>query len=348
MLGRIGSWWGRASTARRIVTVVAVLVVVAVVAVGAVVVVLLRPAASIDDYARYERNDTDALADDQVSITFFGVSTLLFDDGDTQLLVDAFFTRPTKSEYLSTMQSDTTAVQRFITDFRMDRVQGVVVAHSHVDHAIDVASVALDTGATVWGTESTLNIARGGGVDEAQLQLATDGTVAEVGDFSVRFVETPHSVVPGTEEPATPPTIGEPLEQPATNEQFAEGGNFSFVITHGTHVYVVVPSANHRTGALAGVDADVLLLGTALLGMQDVGFRTTYLDETIGATTPEVVVPLHWDDFLRPWVPGEARFNPRLIDAEPTAGFDAVIDRTRSAGARFVVLQAGSRLVVPG
>jgi L-ascorbate metabolism protein UlaG (beta-lactamase superfamily) len=321
-----------------------------VLAVGIVslVVYLLRPAASIDDYAEYFVDDSSSLEDGDVAVTFFGVSTLLFDDGDSQLLIDAFFTRPSKKEFLSEMEEDPEAVAGFVEDYDLDRVSAVFVAHSHVDHAIDVPSLAALTGATIYGSESTLNIGRGGDVDESQLQLVAQDDVIEVGDFSVRVLETPHSDYIGVETPESPPTIGEPLEQPATNAEFAEGGNFTFVITHGDRTIVVVPSAKSRPEMLAGVDADVEFVSTALLGMQDDAYQQAYLDETIGATRPEIVVPLHWDDFISPWSRGAARFNPRIIDKEPAEGFDLVIDRAREVGASFQVLQAGSRLVIRG
>ena len=37
------------------------------------------------------------------------------------------------------------------------------IAHSHHDHALDVAYIAKRTGARVYGSDSTLNLARGEG-----------------------------------------------------------------------------------------------------------------------------------------------------------------------------------------
>lgn len=308
---------------------------------------LLSPADSIDDYAKYYRNDTAPIQDGDVAITFFGVSTLLFDDGETQILVDSFFTRPPVLDVLSKMQSNEDEVARFIKDYNLDRVRAAFIAHSHYDHALDVPAVAKMTGATIYGTESTMNIGRGGGVAESQLALAKSGDSVQIGDFAVRIEESPHSIHPGVPAPDYPPTIDKPLVQPASNAEFACGGNFNFIITHGDKTYVVVASANYRDGSLAGTGADVLFLGTATLGLRDEAFQQKYLDETIGLTTPEIVIPLHWDDFVKPWVKDGARFNPRIIDAEPAKGIAAVIERTNQLGANFNILQAGSRLVVP-
>ena len=53
-----------------------------------------RPSGNINNYKNYFINDTGQLKENQVKVTFFGVSTLLFDDGETQILLDGFFSRP--------------------------------------------------------------------------------------------------------------------------------------------------------------------------------------------------------------------------------------------------------------
>lgn len=311
---------------------------------GAYLYRLLTPSADVADYSAYLRDEPGEPVAGDVAITFFGVSTLLFDDGETQLLVDAFFSRPSKSELLTTMQSDPATVAAALEDFDLERLEAVFVAHSHIDHALDVAEVARRSSATTYGTPSTVNIGLGGGVDPSRLAIVEDGDSVQVGAFTVRIVSSPHSPPAVGEAPAEPETIDQPLEPPASSAEFAEGGNFSFVITRGGQTFVVVASANYRTGFLAGIDADVLFLGTARLGVADESFQERYLAETIGETSPEIVVPLHWDDFPVPWQRGQARFNPRLIDPNPDDGFDLVVAAAEGVGAEFVLLQAGSRL----
>jgi L-ascorbate metabolism protein UlaG (beta-lactamase superfamily) len=307
---------------------------------------LVSPSSDVADYSIHLRDDLREPGEGEVAVTFFGVSTLLFDDGETQLLVDAFFSRPSKIELLTTMTSDGVAVESALSDYGIDRLEAVFVAHSHFDHALDVAEVARRTSAMVYGTSSTVNIGLGGGADPSRLVAVDSGDVLQVGAFTVRVVESPHSPPPGGEAPSDPETIDRPLEQPASNADFAEGGNFSFVVSHGDRTFVAVASANYRPGFLAGTDADVLFLGTARLGVADEVFQDRYLAETVEQTSPEMVVPLHWDDFTIPWQHGKARFNPRLIDPNPAGGFERVVAEAERIGAEFVLLQAGSRLIV--
>ena len=72
----------------------------AVITIAAVVTV----AAAAIAWLLYDRPDLEAIdwpqtivaepRADTVTVTWFGVTTLLFDDGDTQLLIDGFFSRP--------------------------------------------------------------------------------------------------------------------------------------------------------------------------------------------------------------------------------------------------------------
>lgn len=54
-----------------------------------------RPSAEVDKYRSYYLEQKDAEPKDgAVKVTFLGTTTLLFDDGETQLMIDGFFTRP--------------------------------------------------------------------------------------------------------------------------------------------------------------------------------------------------------------------------------------------------------------
>ncbi|MEO1067945.1 MAG: MBL fold metallo-hydrolase [Cyanobacteria bacterium J06638_6] len=339
--------WKRSGCWARMGLIALSLLVVSLIVVGSWVGQLLTPNARVTDYSDYWVNASTPLTPGQVSVTFFGVSTLLLDDGETQLLVDAFFTRPAVGRYLfGGISSDRQLVEQFVSDYAMDRLKAVFVTHSHVDHAIDVGTIGALTGATIVGTQSTLNIARGAALPETQLLLPELGNAIEVGDFTVQVIESAHSVPPGGTAPEQPEQIVQPLQQPTTNAAFAEGGTIDLVITHGDRTMVIKGSANYIEEALDGIDADVLFLGVTMLGGQARSFQTEFLAETIGATTPEIVVPLHWDDFFKPWELDRARFNPRVIDPHPAEGIDLVLEHTQANDITFALLQAGSRIVI--
>jgi hypothetical protein len=100
--------------------------------IGAIfIIVRLSPSGEIKDYAAYYIDDKDSPIGHQVKVSFFGVSTLLFDDGETQILIDGFFSRPSMRRVLFTkMASDTARIDYMIKKYGMDHIKGIFVTHS--------------------------------------------------------------------------------------------------------------------------------------------------------------------------------------------------------------------------
>lgn len=96
------------------------------------------------------------------------------------------------------IRTDPEVVDAWLARDEVGPIAAIFPAHSHHDHAIDVAYIANRTGARVFGSESTLNIARGGGVPEGQLERFRLFKPVEVGAFSV-------TVLPGRHEENPPP-----------------------------------------------------------------------------------------------------------------------------------------------
>jgi L-ascorbate metabolism protein UlaG (beta-lactamase superfamily) len=242
-------------------------------------------------------------------VTFFGVGTLLFDDGETQLLTDGFFTRPGRLTVLfGKIGSDQEIVKRALARAQVTRLAAVVVAHSHYDHALDASEVAKQTGALIIGSESTANIARGAGLPEAAMRVVHGGETFQFGRFSVeliRSLHSPHAHFPGE--------IGSPLQQPARSSAYREGETFSILIRHGEESWLVHASAGFIDGALAGRHADVVFLGIATLGKQDAAYQEHYWREVVSEVGARRVVPVHWDDFTQS-LDGPLTPLPRGID----------------------------------
>ena len=110
----------------------------------------------------------DDAPDDAVTATWLGVTTLLFDDGETQILVDGFISRPTLFDSLMgrPVSCDAPMINYAINEYGIHRLAAIIPAHSHYDHAMDVGAIANRSSASILGSESTANIARGYGVPE--------------------------------------------------------------------------------------------------------------------------------------------------------------------------------------
>lgn len=250
-------------------------------------------------------------------VKFFGVSTLLFDDGKQQVLVDGFFSRPSLAiTFLKKIDSDASKVDQIIQSHNLKRTQAILVTHSHYDHALDVPFLAHQLSqAKIVGSNSTLNIARGANIPETQLQRVQAWQPMKFGAFTVTAIPSQH----------TPPTVvnndlGEeittPLTLPTRFPSFKEGGSFDYLIQHGEHVSLVKASTGAIPKQFQHLKVDTLFLGIAQLSKQSEQFQQNYLKETLATLQPKTVIPIHWDNFFTPIEP-ELEFLPHFADNTP-------------------------------
>ena len=298
----------------------------------------------MDAYKAYYHDDTGKPANGSVKVTFLGTSTLLIDDGETQLLTDGFLSRLSLIQTLtSKLLTDEKVVDDLLTRFQMNRVKGIFVTHSHYDHAFDVAYVTRWTNAKLYGSESTLNIGRGGGLKEEQLSLFEPGKEIQFGRFSVIVLNSKHSPMTSFNDDLGK-VIDKPLNQPAKLKEYVEGGSFDFLIKHNGHIIFIKPNLNYIEGSLDSLRADVLFLGIGTLSKQSDDFKAKYYEETVRNLKPKLVLPLHWDNFLLPFSE-ELQMLPNFAD-DTSASFQSIIQKTKTDNMEFKILQGGKSIVL--
>ena len=233
-----------------------------------------------------------------MKVTFFGTTTLLFDDGKDQILFDCHFTRPSLLKYIGGSEpTDTKLADELLKKHHIDRLKAIFVSHSHHDHVMDVPYVANKTGAAVYGTSSAMNVCRGGDVDETKLIEFKENETYEVGDYKITVLKSLHSK-PTILNNDLGETIDEPLRQPARLRSYKEGGSYDFFVETKDKKYMIRPSFNYIKGQLDGYEADVLFLGVAGLAKADAETERIFFEETAAKVKPKVIIPLHWDNFF--------------------------------------------------
>ena len=251
---------------------------------------------------------------DGVTVTWLGVTTLLFDDGDSQILIDGFFSRPNIFDVIlrRPIVSDAARINDALDEVRMRRLAAIVPLHSHYNHAMDVGAIANLSSASVVGTESTANIARGAGVPDDQIILVTNGDALEFGKFTVSFITSRHVPNGIGDSHLLAGFMAEPLKQPADISAWREGGSWSVVISHPRVSTLVQGSAGDIEDALAETQADVVMLGVAGLTSQGRRYTSNYWKQTVEKTGAKRVYVIHHDDFTQPF--GHIELPPTSID----------------------------------
>ena len=254
------------------------------------------------------------VVESDVTVTWFGVSTLLFDDGETQLLIDGFVTRPSAFEALTMrpIESDYATVNWFMNEFRVRRLAAIIPVHSHFDHAMDAGAIANRSSASILGSTSTANIARGAGVPEDQIVVVEHGIEYPFGNFTVRFLESNHAPVGWRGAAPLPGNNDEPLAMPAPVSAWREGGSYSIVISHPAGTTLVQGSGGIKQGSLDGVEVDTVILGVGLVEGLGREYVEDYWQATVTATGATTVIPVHFDDYTKPF--GTIELLPRFLD----------------------------------
>jgi L-ascorbate metabolism protein UlaG (beta-lactamase superfamily) len=264
---------------------------------------------------------------EQVTATWLGTTTILFDDGETQVLIDGAFTRvgPIETLLLRPVRSDAATINYAMSTYGMSRVAAIVPVHSHHDHAIDVGHVANRSNAVVLGSESTAMIARGADVPVDQYQVLASGETRQFGDFTIKLIANVHAPIGPDDAEIFPGVIEAPLRQPARISAYRTGVAWSVLLSHPRGTTLVQGSAGFREGLLRDEKADVVMASIAGLSGLGEPYTRKFWAETIAATGAPRVIAIHHDDFTAPF--GEVRLLPDMFDKVlvTAAWIDAII-----------------------
>jgi L-ascorbate metabolism protein UlaG (beta-lactamase superfamily) len=304
---------------------------------------------SLADWSEHVLPAATGAQDGAVTVRYYGVSTLVFSDGDETVIVDGFLTRPgglLRVMLGADVEPDEAKIARVLREDGIERAAAVACVHSHYDHSMDAPVVAARTGAVLLGSRSTANVGRGWGLPDDRIVTVKDGDSHSFGKFDVTFVRSQHVPLPFGQS-----TIGaeilSPLVPPTGAMTYLEGGSYSILIEHPSGAALVHGSAGWKDGALQAYEADTVFLGIAGLSGQDEDYRQTYLDEVVGLSGAGRVIPIHFDDFtLELREPGgEQPAMPMLADDIP-ATLDFVYADASARGLDFALLPHRDEVVI--
>ena len=166
----------------------------------------------------------------------------------------------------------------------------VFLTHSHWDHLIDVPLVVAQTGARVYGSETTLNICRARGVPENKLTLIGHGMRLNVAkSVSVQVIRSKHK------EPVAYP--GFYTQVPTVlnaRSHYLCGDVFAFLFDIDGLRLLNIGSSNLDAAAIKGTACDLFFCGVSNY-FDSPGFPQLVYDNIAFKT----FVPTHHDDFVR-------------------------------------------------
>lgn len=202
-------------------------------------------------------------------VTFFGVSTLLIEAGEDQLLVDGFFTRPRfLKSVLSRLAPDQGMIAKRLDRNGVMRLHAILTAHAHHDHALDTAMVAKianermslrgDPAVTIVGTASTVNLMRASKLSLSAV-IPPSGVAQDFGPFQVTAYVAPHGPALPFVERLLSGTISPDANLPLSLAAHKDTSSLSYFIEYGDTRIFISPSAGAPNEQLRC--SDVVFLG---------------------------------------------------------------------------------------
>ncbi len=260
----------------------------------------IRPRPSQLDALEFKGKTTSATG---LTVQFLGNTNILLDDGETRILTDGFFSRPPAyTVVFGEVSPNTSRIKDCLNRAGIKDLDAVIPVHSHFDHAMDAPVVAQLTGATLMGSSSTLNIGRGLKLPEDQMVQAPLNKFISIGKFEIMFIASEHWEYPDPDQQKRllHQGISTPLVPPASIYDYKEGISYTLLIKHEGVNIAIQGSAGYKENVIPDFDADIQFLAIAGIELMDETYNRKYQKYVIDAVNPEVIVPIHWDDFTVP------------------------------------------------
>jgi len=250
-----------------------------------------------------ERDDADALRELEqrplvlspgLELEWLGVSGYRLTYEGHTLFIDPYVSRVTLGDVLRRRRAmpDETLLDRYIG--RPDGVVGVLVGHTHFDHAVDAPAIARRCRCPAYGSASLAQLMRLHGLS-GQAVAVEPYRRYELGPFTVSFTPSLHSkLILGLAVPFAGELTCEHVD--ALSPSAYRCGD-----TYGIHVEVAGTSFYHQ-GSANLLDDAIRLRGVDyfLAGVAGRGFTQDYWQRILTRLEPRTVIPTHYDDFFRP------------------------------------------------
>ena len=250
-----------------------------------------------------QRADSQALSELQaqplqlpagLEVEWLGVSGYRFTYEDRTLFVDPYLSRVPFRDLLLRRPTlpDPAALDRFVK--APDETVGVLVGHTHFDHAVDAPAIAKRFGCKAYGSESLLNLMALYGLAERTVVVEPYRTYG-LGPFEVSFTPSVHSkLLLGLAVPYDGELTCEHLDALSPGA-YRCGQVWGISIAVAGICFYHQGSANLVDGAFREREVDVFLAGVA-----GRGFTSDYWQRVLSLLEPRTVVPTHYDNFFRP------------------------------------------------
>ncbi|MCM0606554.1 MAG: MBL fold metallo-hydrolase [Xanthomonadaceae bacterium] len=260
-------------------------------------------------------------AKDSLSAKWLGVAGVAITDGKDTLIFDPVPTKPSLSHWLfgTELKSDVVRVSTMLRKAEIERVSGVFMSHTHFDHAVDGAEVALMMRAPIYGGVSVKRITEAYSPAPKYIELTPEKPV-QIGKFKITPIRRGHAPIaslfhflPGEIAPGFDFKF----------YQYREGETWNYFIEHllGNILFDQGGRFHPANKKYSG------RVDTYFAGIANRRSVEDWVDNSILVVKAKRVVPIHFDVFFlksewleKQWLPGAGldKLERMLKEKSPT------------------------------
>jgi L-ascorbate metabolism protein UlaG (beta-lactamase superfamily) len=215
----------------------------------------------------------------ELNFRWLGVGGFEWTMDEYTLLLDPFLTRPSLWQVLTRRLTPRTEwLERHIP-----QANAILISHAHYDHLMDAPYLAQRTGAVIYGSPNTIEIARLHGVPVEQLHIMDLGEEFHLGPFDLTLIAGQHVPLPGISSGPLPGDLELPLPALAYRMDRCDS---SLIKADGLRWLVW-----HSIETAGAPEADVLVVGPE--------GDPAYFRALCSRVNPRLLIPIHWENFFR-------------------------------------------------
>jgi L-ascorbate metabolism protein UlaG (beta-lactamase superfamily) len=233
-----------------------------------------------------------------IKVQWTGAAGIEFVTDQGVFLIDPYLSRLGKFQVLfQKVESDTEVVDQYL-DNLTSKLFGIIVAHTHVDHALDIPYIARHSACKseckIVGSTSLDSLLNMHGLVD-RVSVCKGNESVELGNnISVTMIPSVHGKVIFGRVPF-PGEIDPNGKLPMKARKYCHGTVFTPKIKIDNTTFMHLGSANYIESELDGHTCDILFM--CVPGWKR---KKGYTNRLIDIVKPEVIVPFHFDDFSSP------------------------------------------------
>lgn len=235
---------------------------------------------------------------DQTAVVYQGTNSLVLRKDSSTILIDPYYSRVGYCRLLTKIKPNPQHVSEGLRSAGVETVRGILLTHTHYDHALDATEVIKQQGGILFGSGSAANLAKGAGLSSEHYQMVSTGEPFLVGPFWIVFHPSKHITFPPPLQWLLPEKgrIEKPLATPAWFWDYRCGKVFAIQVDR----LLVLGSAGYALGAYKDLEIETVVLGIGGLETKPFNYLQELYREVVLASGARQVLISHWDNFFNP------------------------------------------------